>query len=239
MPARLNLLRPISTQMLAGPTRLLGLTMFLHVASPVPTVDPKTDDELVRPARDGTLRVGVFRRRAWCRLRAPRDAGRSLANMRAIALALTLPRPETPAPRRRDCAPSPRPRRARRQRGRAAGGPRPCQVAHQSGGGSTQRGWRCQCACLGRRVLELTRVDLPCSTAPGLQLCSVSGLRPTWRRSTPILSSLACSYLHGRVPPSSPIRSNEHSSRGIERRGATLSGRLESTLTGHSVRAQF
>jgi len=36
----------------------------LHVASPVPTVDPKSDDELVRPARDGTLRV----------LKAARDA---------------------------------------------------------------------------------------------------------------------------------------------------------------------
>jgi dihydroflavonol-4-reductase len=37
----------------------------LHVASPVPTVDPRSDDELVRPARDGTLRV----------LKAARDAG--------------------------------------------------------------------------------------------------------------------------------------------------------------------
>jgi dihydroflavonol-4-reductase len=37
----------------------------LHVASPVPAVDPKTDDELVRPARDGALRV----------LKASRDAG--------------------------------------------------------------------------------------------------------------------------------------------------------------------
>jgi dihydroflavonol-4-reductase len=30
---------------------------MLHVASPVPTVDPKYDEELVRPARDGTPRV--------------------------------------------------------------------------------------------------------------------------------------------------------------------------------------
>ncbi|MBV8176780.1 MAG: aldehyde reductase [Verrucomicrobia bacterium] len=37
----------------------------LHVASPVPSVDPKNDDELVRPARDGALRV----------LKAARDAG--------------------------------------------------------------------------------------------------------------------------------------------------------------------
>jgi dihydroflavonol-4-reductase len=42
-----------------------GADYVLHVASPVPTVDPKSDDELVRPARDGTLRV----------LKASRDAG--------------------------------------------------------------------------------------------------------------------------------------------------------------------
>jgi len=37
----------------------------LHVASPLPIVDPKSDDEVVRPARDGALRV----------LKASRDAG--------------------------------------------------------------------------------------------------------------------------------------------------------------------
>jgi dihydroflavonol-4-reductase len=37
----------------------------LHVASPFPLVEPKNDDELVRPARDGALRV----------LKASRDAG--------------------------------------------------------------------------------------------------------------------------------------------------------------------
>ncbi len=42
-----------------------GADYVLHVASPVPTVDPKSDEELVRPARDGTLRV----------LKAVRDAG--------------------------------------------------------------------------------------------------------------------------------------------------------------------
>ena len=41
-----------------------GADYVLHVASPVPTVDPKSDDVLVRPARDGTLRV----------LKAARDA---------------------------------------------------------------------------------------------------------------------------------------------------------------------
>jgi len=42
-----------------------GADYVLHVASPVPAVDPKNDDELVRPARDGTLRL----------LKAARDAG--------------------------------------------------------------------------------------------------------------------------------------------------------------------
>ena len=42
-----------------------GADYVLHVASPVPTVDPKSDDELVRPARDGTQRV----------LKAARDGG--------------------------------------------------------------------------------------------------------------------------------------------------------------------
>ena len=42
-----------------------GADYVLHVASPVPLVDPTSDDELVRPARDGTLRV----------LKAARDAG--------------------------------------------------------------------------------------------------------------------------------------------------------------------
>jgi dihydroflavonol-4-reductase len=34
-----------------------GAQYALHVASPVPVTDPKNYDELVRPARDGTLRV--------------------------------------------------------------------------------------------------------------------------------------------------------------------------------------
>lgn len=42
-----------------------GADYVLHVASPLPTVDPKTDDELVRLARDGALRV----------LKASRDGG--------------------------------------------------------------------------------------------------------------------------------------------------------------------
>lgn len=42
-----------------------GATYVLHVASPIPADNPKNDDELVIPAREGTLRV----------LRAARDAG--------------------------------------------------------------------------------------------------------------------------------------------------------------------
>ena len=42
-----------------------GCSGVLHVASPIPARAPKNDDELVRPARDGTLRV----------LNAARDAG--------------------------------------------------------------------------------------------------------------------------------------------------------------------
>ena len=42
-----------------------GCTAVLHVASPLPSSNPKSDDELVRPARDGALRV----------LAAARDAG--------------------------------------------------------------------------------------------------------------------------------------------------------------------
>ncbi len=42
-----------------------GCSGVLHVASPIPSETPKDDDELVRPARDGALRV----------LKAARDAG--------------------------------------------------------------------------------------------------------------------------------------------------------------------
>lgn len=42
-----------------------GCVYVIHVASPLPSSNPKDDEELVRPARDGALRV----------LRAARDAG--------------------------------------------------------------------------------------------------------------------------------------------------------------------
>src|SRR5882724_11077262 len=43
---------------------LAGCEYVLHVASPMPAVAPKTEDEVIIPARDGVLRV----------LRAARDA---------------------------------------------------------------------------------------------------------------------------------------------------------------------
>jgi dihydroflavonol-4-reductase len=46
-------------------TAAIGAKYVLHVASPVPVTDPKNDDELIRPARDGTLRA----------LEAARDVG--------------------------------------------------------------------------------------------------------------------------------------------------------------------
>lgn len=51
----------------------------LHVASPLPTSNPKSDDELVRPARDGALRV----------LRAARAAGASRVVMTSSTAAIS------------------------------------------------------------------------------------------------------------------------------------------------------
>jgi hypothetical protein len=56
-PTRSNSWPPTSIRTRAGPTRSVGPDYVLRVASPVPTVDPKSDEELVRPARDGTRRV--------------------------------------------------------------------------------------------------------------------------------------------------------------------------------------
>ena len=47
------------------PDAVAGCTAVLHVASPFPAAEPEDDDELVRPAVDGTLRV----------LRAAADSG--------------------------------------------------------------------------------------------------------------------------------------------------------------------
>jgi len=47
------------------PDAVAGCDYVIHVASPIPAAAPKTEDELIRPARDGVLRV----------LRVSRDAG--------------------------------------------------------------------------------------------------------------------------------------------------------------------
>ncbi len=41
-----------------------GAEYVIHVAAPVPAIDPKNDDELIRPMRDGTLRVLKAARKA-------------------------------------------------------------------------------------------------------------------------------------------------------------------------------
>jgi nucleoside-diphosphate-sugar epimerase len=65
-----------------------GADYVLHVASPVPAADPKTDDELVRPARDGTLRV----------LKASRDAGVRRVVMTSSMAAIAYGRGERAEP---------------------------------------------------------------------------------------------------------------------------------------------
>ncbi len=55
-----------------------GCRYVLHVASPIPTANPRDDDELIRPARDGTLRV----------LRLARDAGVARVVMTASTAAI-------------------------------------------------------------------------------------------------------------------------------------------------------
>ncbi len=56
---------PTSRQTRAGARRSTGCDYVLHVASPLSTSVPKDENEMIVPARDGTLRV----------LRAARDAG--------------------------------------------------------------------------------------------------------------------------------------------------------------------
>lgn len=60
------------------PEAVAGCDYVLHVASPLPTSNPKDDDELVRPARDGALRV----------LKAARDAGVKRVVMTASTAAI-------------------------------------------------------------------------------------------------------------------------------------------------------
>ncbi len=60
------------------PDAVAGCDYVLHVASPLPTSNPKDDDELVRPARDGALRV----------LKAAREAGVKRVVMTASTAAI-------------------------------------------------------------------------------------------------------------------------------------------------------
>ena len=57
---------------------IAGCRYVLHVASPIPTVNPRDDDELIRPARDGALRV----------LRLARDGGVARVVMTASTAAI-------------------------------------------------------------------------------------------------------------------------------------------------------
>jgi dihydroflavonol-4-reductase len=65
-----------------------GCDYVVHVASPIPAVAPKTEDELIRPARDGTLRV----------LRAARDAGVGRVVMTSSCGAIYYGHPPQTAP---------------------------------------------------------------------------------------------------------------------------------------------
>lgn len=60
-----------------------GAELVLHVASPVPNAKPKSDDELIRPAREGALRV----------LRAAREAGVKRVVMTSSMAAVSSGRP--------------------------------------------------------------------------------------------------------------------------------------------------
>jgi nucleoside-diphosphate-sugar epimerase len=61
-----------------------GCTYVLHVASPFPITEPKRPEDVIRPAREGALRV----------LRAARDAGVKRVVLTSSIVAITLPWPE-------------------------------------------------------------------------------------------------------------------------------------------------
>jgi len=63
-----------------------GCTYVLHVASPFPITEPKNPEDVIRPAREGALRV----------LRAARDAGVKRVVLTSSIVAITLPWPEAP-----------------------------------------------------------------------------------------------------------------------------------------------
>lgn len=63
-----------------------GCTFVLHVASPFPLQEPRHPDDLIRPAREGALRV----------LKAATQAGIKRVVMTSSVVAITLPWPEAP-----------------------------------------------------------------------------------------------------------------------------------------------
>src|SRR2546430_1200085 len=63
-----------------------GCNFVLHVASPFPLQDPPNPDDLIRPAREGALRV----------LKAATQAGIKRVVMTSSVVAVTLPWPEAP-----------------------------------------------------------------------------------------------------------------------------------------------
>jgi dihydroflavonol-4-reductase len=67
---------------------VVGTDYVLHVASPLPAVNPKSDDELVRAARNGALRV----------LKASRDAGVKRVVMTSAMAAIAYGRGERAEP---------------------------------------------------------------------------------------------------------------------------------------------
>jgi nucleoside-diphosphate-sugar epimerase len=70
------------------PAAVAGCSHVLHVASPFPAGTPKHEDELIVPARDGTLRV----------LRAARDAGVQRVVLTSSFAAVGYGHPERDAP---------------------------------------------------------------------------------------------------------------------------------------------
>lgn len=65
-----------------------GCAYVMHVASPFPQDEPKDEDELIRPAREGTLRV----------LRAARDAGARRVVLVSSFAAIGYGHPDQPQP---------------------------------------------------------------------------------------------------------------------------------------------
>ena len=66
------------------PEAVAGCDFVLHVASPFPSVEPKNEDDLIRPARDGALRV----------LRAARSGGVKRVVLTSSIVAIVNGHPE-------------------------------------------------------------------------------------------------------------------------------------------------